>query len=451
MGRFLLFISLLLFVVILVSCSDESNPVTPPEPSADTVAPYAISDLMILDKSDNSVTLIFTVQGDDSLSGRAKLYDVRYSLSSIDSANFNAATQFTYSIQPKPGGLADTIIVTGLSGATSYYFAVKIGDEVPNWSPISNVVSTQTLIEANWTIYNTANSDIISDTVLDFKSLNTTRYFVSRNGVSKLLNNVWDTVYSTGDYLIDSVGDTTFFGSPESISLAPSGLVWLGLPIAGVAKIDDTLITIYNNQNSGLSSDAVTDVLFTNTGIWVGTTLAGLFKFDGDTTWTQYTTTDGLVFNGIESLGEASNNDIWIGMSLYGLSQFDGASFTNYNATSNNFVNRDIWDLDISITNNILMSVNLDGIYVYDGVDFTQYDTSDGLRDNTVTAVAYDNNGNIWAGTQFGLSMYDGIDWITFTTGNSELPDNFINSLALDMFGNLLIGTNNGAAILEIQ
>lgn len=93
----------------------------------------------------NSVTLTWTTPGDDSLSGTASQFDIRYSTSTITPANFNAATRWTTGVPaPAAPGTSQSVQVTGLQPTTTYYFAIKTGDEVPNWANISNVVSRTT-------------------------------------------------------------------------------------------------------------------------------------------------------------------------------------------------------------------------------------------------------------------------------------------------------------------
>jgi chitodextrinase len=91
-----------------------------------------------------AITLNWTAPGDDSLSGTAAQYDVRYSTSLITSANFAAASQATGETAPKAPGQSETFTVTGLTPGTLYYFAIKTADEAGNWSAISNVVSATT-------------------------------------------------------------------------------------------------------------------------------------------------------------------------------------------------------------------------------------------------------------------------------------------------------------------
>ena len=92
----------------------------------------------------NSVTLSWTTPGDDSLTGTASQFDIRYSTSTITTANFSSATRWTGAPVPAAPGTHQSTVVTGLSPATTYYFAMKTGDEVPNWSGLSNVVSKTT-------------------------------------------------------------------------------------------------------------------------------------------------------------------------------------------------------------------------------------------------------------------------------------------------------------------
>jgi chitodextrinase len=92
-----------------------------------------------------SVSLTWTTPGDDSLSGTAAQFDLRYSTAAITAANFGAATRWTAMPAPAVSGTSQSVTVTGLTPNTTYWFAIKTADEVPNWSAISNVVSRTTL------------------------------------------------------------------------------------------------------------------------------------------------------------------------------------------------------------------------------------------------------------------------------------------------------------------
>jgi hypothetical protein len=92
-----------------------------------------------------SVTLTWTAPGDDSTTGTASQYDIRYSLAPITELNWHDANQAAGEPSPQPAGSQESFDVTGLQPGTTYYFAIKTADEVPNWSGISNVASGTTL------------------------------------------------------------------------------------------------------------------------------------------------------------------------------------------------------------------------------------------------------------------------------------------------------------------
>ncbi len=113
---------------------------TPP----DTTAPAAVTDLAAGSPTASSVTLTWTAPGDDGTTGTAASYDVRYSTSPIDEGNWTSATQATGGPAPSVAGSPESMVVSGLSSDTTYYFALKTSDEVPNVSALSNVATAAT-------------------------------------------------------------------------------------------------------------------------------------------------------------------------------------------------------------------------------------------------------------------------------------------------------------------
>lgn len=111
----------------------------------DTTPPAAISNLTAGTPTGSSIKLNWTAVGDDGATGRATVYDVRYSTSAIATdAEFTAATQATGEPAPANAGTAESFVVNGLSPNTTYNFRVKVGDEVPNFSDLSNSANAKT-------------------------------------------------------------------------------------------------------------------------------------------------------------------------------------------------------------------------------------------------------------------------------------------------------------------
>jgi hypothetical protein len=93
----------------------------------------------------DSVTLSWTTPGDDGMTGTASQFDLRYSTAPITATNFLNATRWTSMPAPAAPGTRQSVTVSGLQANTTYYFAIKTADDVPNWAPISNVFNRTTL------------------------------------------------------------------------------------------------------------------------------------------------------------------------------------------------------------------------------------------------------------------------------------------------------------------
>jgi hypothetical protein len=113
-------------------------------PVIDITAPEAVSDLATSGATSTTIDLDWTAPGDDGATGTATTYDVRYSTSAITAGNWGSATQATGEPTPSVAGSSESMTISGLTASTTYYFAIKTSDEVPNESAISNFPSLST-------------------------------------------------------------------------------------------------------------------------------------------------------------------------------------------------------------------------------------------------------------------------------------------------------------------
>jgi hypothetical protein len=91
------------------------------------------------------VGLNWTAVGDDSLTGTASQYDLRWSTDSTALVNnWATCTRVTLVPPPLPSGGREYFLVTGLPSDTLLFFAIKVADERPNWSGMSNIVRYRT-------------------------------------------------------------------------------------------------------------------------------------------------------------------------------------------------------------------------------------------------------------------------------------------------------------------
>lgn len=85
-----------------------------------------------------------------------------------------------------------------------------------------------------------------------------------------------------------------------------------------------------------------------------------------------------------------------------------------------------------------------DGLTRYDGRYLYHYTTEQGLSNSLILSVLYDSKGNIWAGTfRGGAIKFDGQEFHIFSEENG-LPNNVVNGIEEDSSGNIWLATGGG-------
>jgi hypothetical protein len=120
-----------------------------PDIGAYEIALSAIADLSVSGTSQNSVTLAWTVPGDEGIIREPTRYDIRYSNSPLTEANWDTATQVQGEPVPGDFGARQSFAITALNPGTTYYIGVKTADEIGNISCLSNVISGTTATSGN--------------------------------------------------------------------------------------------------------------------------------------------------------------------------------------------------------------------------------------------------------------------------------------------------------------
>ena len=289
-----------------------------------------------------------------------------------------------------------------------------------------------------FTNYTTANISTLCNNYINSIKIDAqgNKWFGTENGISRFDGTTW-TTYTTANGLIDN-GIT-------AIAIDGKGNKWFGTS-NGVSKFDGTTWTSFTTKD-GLVSNFINAISIDNQGNeWFGTN-GGISKFDG-TTWTTFTTADGLVENYVNAIDVDSKGNIWIGTHVSGVSKFDGTTWTNY---SDGLAYGYITSISSDAQGNVWVgfreydAVGSGGVSKFDGTKWTTYTIKEGLSNNNVNAIAFDDQGDSWVGTDYSVSKFDGTTW-----KNYGLEGNEVKAIAIDTQGNKWFGTN-GAGVWKLD
>jgi ligand-binding sensor domain-containing protein len=106
----------------------------------------------------------------------------------------------------------------------------------------------------------------------------------------------------------------------------------------------------------------------------------------------------------VRTVRQDKEGNIWMA-SWQGIFKYDGKSFTNITGKASKA--RFFSVLEDRKGNFWFASVG-SGVYYYDGKSIQHFTTKEGLANNRVTVIYEDKTGNIWFGTEYGASRYDG-------------------------------------------
>ncbi len=367
----------------------------------------------------------------------------------------------------------------------SQIYSIAFDNENNMWigtfgSGLIKIKGLSVLDEPEWTFYNTGNSELPDSNinVLSFDNSGILWIGTKESGLVKFDGNTFTTYDKTNSDLPAN--------HIKTLAIDVNNHLWIRTPSDGLVKYDGSDWTIFNSTNSGLQSDKISSIstcknndLWIGTGdgffryknddglidpekeyssisstfmaengiFWGGTSGGVLFKFDGND-WTHYSPENtGLPNNSVRVVKVGTYGNIWIGLTG-GLVKFDGLCWYNYQPSNSYMPGYDVRDIVLDEEGNTWVGTD-NGLAMIPALSLPDqhwpiYDTGNSTLPTNSIMHLHHGNGNLWIGTYQGLTRFDGENWRTYTTNNSNLSNNDIRCIKTDIDGNIWIGTFGG-------
>ena len=238
------------------------------------------------------------------------------------------------------------------------------------------------------------------------------------------------------------------------VAVDASNRVWAGTD-AGVSVFDGTTWTVFTTAD-GLPSDIISCIAVdAENHVWVGTDGDGVAMYNGST-WIKYNNTDGLCDNGIFYIACDADTAIWFGSWGSGVSRFRKGIWTTF-ASADGFPSdggalASVYYINVDALNYKWFATDL-GLVRFDNTTFTTFDQSviPRLKSNFITAVASDAANNKWLGVLAkGITLLGGnAGWIANYDTLNGICNNGITGIQVNSAGYIWMGayTKYGALI----
>ena len=221
----------------------------------------------------------------------------------------------------------------------------------------------------------------------------------------------------------------------------------------GLARFDGFEFKIFNKYNGDNKCNFTSSrALFEDSkgNLWVGSNDEGLARIGDDETL-YFNTETGLPNNSVRNIREDFEGNIWVGTAAgvcyitpdYEIKFPEGDNSSEYNQTLITSLYCD------SMGRIIMLTSDKGGIYVYNGREFERYKGFDSIGEFRFTAIAQDNFGNFWIGTD-GKGIFRIVDKVpVYIKTNTKLDSVAVWNICNSFSGDTWFGTEKGAVIFR--
>lgn len=277
-----------------------------------------------------------------------------------------------------------------------------------------------------------------------------------------------------------------------NITFDPKGTPWIGTYGGGLSHLENNQWINFNTPH-GLCDAFVYDVAFSGDTMWIAT-WSGVNRVRGNPhsrkSWETFTienTGGGLIDNWVYAIEIGTDNRVWFGTES-GISMYDGKQWRGWNHTaglgapyeqvkqdnmgampsfqgshhsnqpdvpnakSGDFRPNYVVSMLLDDANRLWIGTWGGGLSLFDTQNhtFRNFTTHDGLPGNFILALRQDSSGNLWIGSNKGLSRFDGKTFINYSKLNG-LTSEFVFSIEFGNDHSLWIGGHHGMNRLYID
>lgn len=288
------------------------------------------------------------------------------------------------------------------------------------------------------------------------------------SGVVFFERGLWGAIVDSVSYVALEAGEVVRRAKVAAITQGKDGSVWFGTNGGGLRRFFPTAQSAgarwIGYAEPLISSNVITSLaceIVVNGDVWAGTQLFGVNRFLPSSEdprfgeWRTYTASDVPAFGSNQISSAAFNvadNAIWVS-SIFRLAVFinDVTGWRSY--PSAGAYDYTILGMATDLGDNLWVGKR-DGAALLDRYrDWTYLTagtTGGRLPAGPVNAVTTDLLSTRWFGTERGLARLRDTTWTLFNRANTELLlSDTVTALAYDQYGNLWIGTANGVNVFN--
>jgi ligand-binding sensor domain-containing protein/serine phosphatase RsbU (regulator of sigma subunit) len=187
-----------------------------------------------------------------------------------------------------------------------------------------------------------------------------------------------------------------------------------------------------------------------NGNLWFGTYNGGLYKYVKSESRMEMIDLpkSGIRSNWVSCITEDSKGRLWVGTFGGGIALIEGSEIRKFD-DENGLNALKIYDIIEDIEGNILISDQTNGLTIFKGDAFSTFN-EEILPDPNVNAIFQDKSGDVWFGTNAGISKMNpgtGKKPVIYNEASNSIYQD-IRFFRPDQDGNLWIGSNEGGVIM---